>query len=88
MCNTFKGRNNDNARALLEKHNITEVVVPANTTAFNQPFDVSVNRPCKHVHFTSKKFQGWYAGKVEKDINVGQNTKDIAVEMHGDSNYA
>ena len=66
VWNTIKGRNNYDARALLE-HNITEVAVPASTTAFNQPLDVSVNRPCKH--FTSGKFQGWYAGKVEKDIN-------------------
>ena len=28
-----------------------------------------------------KKFQGWYVGKVEKDINFGQNNSDIAVEM-------
>ena len=50
---TFKGQNNIDVRAVLEKHNIAKVVVPANTTAFNQPLhvsvlDVSVNRTCKH----------------------------------------
>ena len=27
-----------------------------------------------------EKFQGWYAGEVEKKINAGQNTSDIAIE--------
>ena len=40
---------------------------------------VSVNRHCKH--FMIEKFQGWYAGEVEKKINAGQNTSDIAIEM-------
>ena len=26
-----------------------------------------------------EKFQGWYAGEVEKKINAGQNTSDIAI---------
>ena len=59
--NTFKGQNNDDARGILEKRNITEVVVPANTAAFNQPLDVSVNRPCKHRgtqrQFSLKSFE-------------------------------
>ena len=78
VWNTFKGRNNNDARALPEKHNITEVVVPANTYFINllmYQWIVAVK------HFASEKVQGWYAGKVEKDINVGQNTSDIAVEM-------
>ena len=54
VWDTFKGQNNNDVRALLEKHNIVEVVVPANTTVFNQPLDVSVNRPCKH--FMREKF--------------------------------
>ena len=66
-------------RALREKHNIAEVVVPANTTAFNQFLDVSVNRPYKH--FMREKLQGWYGGEVEKKINAGQNTSYIATEM-------
>ena len=45
VWNTFKGQNNNDARGILEKHNITEVFVPANTAAFNQPLNVSVNRP-------------------------------------------
>ena len=28
-----------------------------------------------------EKLQGWYAGEVEKKINAGQNTSDIASEM-------
>ena len=28
-----------------------------------------------------EKLQGWYAGEVEKKINAGQNTSDIAIEM-------
>ena len=78
VWNTFKGRNNNDARDLQEKHNITEVVVPANTYFTNllmYQLIVAVK------YFASEKFQGWYAGKVEKDINVGQNTSDIAVEM-------
>ena len=78
MWDTFKGTKTNNVRALLEKHNISEVVVPANTTLFNQPLDVSVNRPWKH--FMRGKFQGWYAGEVE-NINAGQNTSDISIEM-------
>ena len=66
-------------RALREKHNIAEVVVPANTTAFNQFLDVSVNHPYKH--FMREKLQGWYAGEVEKKIKAGQNTSYIATEM-------
>ena len=73
-------------RALLEKHNTTEVIVPAITAAFNEPLDVSVNRPRKH--FMRKKIQGWYAGEVEKKINAGQNTSDIAIEMGIPVTYA
>ena len=47
VWNTFKGQNNNDVRALLEKNSITEVVVSAYTTAFYQPLDVSVNRPCE-----------------------------------------
>ena len=50
-----------------------------NTLLTNQPFDVSVNRPCKH--FISKKIQGWYVGEVEKKIKAGQNTSDIAIYL-------
>ena len=39
------------------------------------PLDASVNRPCKH--FLSEKFQGWYAGKVEKKIKAVQNISDM-----------
>ena len=28
-----------------------------------------------------EKLQGWYAGEVQKKINAGQNTSDIAIEM-------
>ena len=28
-----------------------------------------------------EKLEGWYAGEVEKKINAGQNTSDIAIEM-------
>ena len=76
----------NDARGILEEHNITEVVVPANTATFNQPFDVSVNRPCKH--FMREKFQGWCAGEVEKKINAGQNTSGIAIEMGFPVTYA
>ena len=47
--------------------------------SFNQPLDVSVNRPCKH--FMRENFEGWYAGEVEKKINARQNTSDTAIEM-------
>ena len=43
VWDTSKEQNNNNVRALLEKHNLAEVVVPANTAAFNQPLDVSIN---------------------------------------------
>ena len=79
VWDTFKGQNNNDVGALLERHNIAEVVVPASTTPFNKPFDVPVNRRCKH--FMREKFQGWYAGKVEEKINAGKNTSDIAIEM-------
>ena len=68
MWDAFRGQNNNDVRSLLEKHNIAEVVVPAYTTAFNQPLEVSVNRPCKH--FMREKIEGWYAGEVEKKINA------------------
>lgn len=48
VSDTFKGTKKNDLRALLEKHNIAEVVVPVNTTSFNQPLDVSVNRPWKY----------------------------------------
>ena len=86
VWSTFKGQNNNDVREILEKHNITEVVLPANTAVFNQPLDVSVNRHCKH--FMREKFQGWYAGEVEKKINAGQNTSDIAIEMGIPVTYA
>ena len=86
VWDTFKGQNNDEVRDLLEKHGMAEVVIPANTTAFNQPLDVSVNRPCKH--FMREMFKGWYAAEVEKKINAGESTSDIAIGMHGHSSYA
>ena len=79
VWDTFKGQNNNDVQNLPEKHNTAEVIVPENTTVFNQPLDVSVNRPSKH--FMREKFQGWYTREVEKKINAGQNTSDISIDM-------
>lgn len=79
IWDTFKGQNNDEIRTLLTNLNLVEVVVPANTTSFNQPLDVSVNRPCKH--YMREKFEGWYAAEVEKKLAAGCPTRDIKVDM-------
>ena len=52
----FKGQNNDEIRDLLTHLSLVEIVVPVNTTSFNQPLDVSVDLPCKH--FMREKLQG------------------------------
>lgn len=64
IWDTFKGQNNNDIRNLLKELNLVEAVM---VPAFNQPLDVSVNRPCKH--FMWEKVQGWYASEVEKVVN-------------------
>lgn len=48
---------------MLTNLNLVEVVLPKNTISFNQPFDASVNHPCKHL--MREKFEGWYAAAWE-----------------------
>ena len=45
IWDTFKRQNSDEIRTLLTNLILVEVVVPSNTKSFNQPLDVSVNRP-------------------------------------------
>ena len=55
--------------ALLEENNIHVVKVPAICTDRLQPMDLSVNKPVKE--FMHSKFQQWYAGEVERQLDQG-----------------
>ena len=54
----FKGQTTPNVQALLDKHHMRALIVPANCTDKLQPLDISVNKPFKNE--MKKKFQLWY----------------------------
>ena len=54
----FKGQTTPKVQALLDKHHIRALIVPANCTNKLQPLDISVNKPFKNE--MKKKFQLWY----------------------------
>ena len=62
----FRGQTTPAILSLLEKHNIVAVQVPANCTDKLQPIDVSINKPIKDG--MKSKFQAWYAGEVQKQL--------------------
>ena len=64
---------------LLEEHNIVVVMVPADCTNKLQPLDVSMNKPMKDE--MKKRFQGWYAGEVQKQIMEGVAVDGVRVDM-------
>ena len=59
--------------------NIVVVSVPANTTHFFQPLDLTVNGEAKR--FMKDKFTTWYSEEVQKQINPGNRDANGEVNV-------
>ena len=75
----FRGQTTPDVLNLLEEHNIAVVMVPAYCTDKLRPLDVSTNKPLKHE--MKKRFQGWYAEEVRKQIMDGVAVDDVRVDL-------
>ena len=60
----FKGQTTLKVKALLGKHHVRVLIVPANCTHKLQPLDISINKPFKEA--MKKQFQLWYASEVRE----------------------
>ena len=58
----FKGQTTPKVKALLGRHHVRAVIVPASGSNKLQPLDISINKPFKKA--MKKRFQLWYASKV------------------------
>ena len=64
----FKGQTTPEFLALLEKHNIIPLLIPANCTDKLQPMDISINKPIKDR--VKESFQLWYAAEVQSQLKA------------------
>ena len=64
----FRGQTTPEFTAVLKKHNIIQVHVPANCTDKLQPLDISINKPMKDG--LRRRFQSWYAEEVSKQLRT------------------
>ena len=64
----FRGQTTPEFTAVLKKHNIIQVHVPANCTDKLQPLDISINKPMKDE--LRRRFQSWYAEEVSKQLRT------------------
>lgn len=69
IFDVFRGQMTAEVFALLDHNSIHVVKVPVNCTDQLQPIDLSINKSVKE--FVRKKFQQWYAGEVEKQMDQG-----------------
>ena len=68
VFNCSHGQTTPEFSALLQKHNIIQVPVPAYCTDKLQPLDISINKPVKDE--VRRRFQSWYAEKVSKQLRT------------------
>ena len=64
----FRGQTTPDFNAVLQKHNIIQVPVPANRTGKLQPLDISINKPVKDE--LRRRFHSWYAEEVTKQMRT------------------
>ena len=69
----FKGQTTPKVKALLDKHHMRAVIVPANCTDKLQPLDTFINKPFKDEK--EKRFQLWYASEVCELLNESKSVK-------------
>ena len=69
----FKGQTTPKVKALLGKHHIRAVIVPANCTDKLQPLDISINKPFKDE--IKKRFQLWYASEIRELLKESKSAK-------------
>ena len=68
IFDVFKGQKNENYRSLLEMYDIIAVYVPANTTKYFQPLELTINGVSKT--FLKDKFGNWLQLSVLKPIHA------------------
>ena len=64
---------------LLEKNNVSLVIIPPNCTDRLQPLDLSMNKAAKE-HMRNK-FQDWYADKVMQQIDKNEEFEPIDLHL-------
>ena len=64
----YRGQTTPEFYAVLEKHNIIHVPIPANCTDKLQPLDISINKPMKDE--VKKRFHQWYSEEVSKQLKT------------------
>lgn len=84
----FKGQTTPQVNALLGKHHVRVVIVPANCTDKLQPLDISINKPFKDE--MKKRFQLWYASEVQEQLKESKSVKvdvSMAAVKHRSANW-
>ena len=62
ILDCFKGQTIPKVKALLGRHHVRVVIVPANCTNKLQPLETFINKPFKEA--MEKRFQLWYTSEV------------------------
>ena len=75
----FKGQITNPILKKLEEHNILLTRVPGNMTRLFEPLDLTVN--CYFKQFMKRKFVEWYANKVTRVLNDGQDLESITIDF-------
>ena len=75
----FKGQMTNHVLKKLEEHNILLTRVPGNMTHLFQPLDLTVNGYFKQ--FMKRKFVEWYANKITRALDNGQDLEGITTEF-------
>ena len=78
ICDVFKAQWTDEVQEAVWKSAGCMVSVPNNWTSYFQPFDISVNKPCKD--FIRNEAQTWYSAKIVEQLNAGKLSHQVKVK--------
>ena len=79
LMDNFSGQTTTSLLEKLEEKDIVVIMVPAGTTDWLQPLDVSTNKAAKD--FLREKFRQWYAQEVEKQLQAGVAENAVKLNM-------
>ena len=79
ISDVLKAQCTDVIKEVVQAADSKMVPVPNNWTSYFQPLDISVNKEYKD--FMRKEAPTWYSGEIEEQLDVGNQSHEIKVEV-------
>ena len=79
ILDVSRGQITEDVTSLLQKHNISLVLVPNNMTHMFQHLDMTVNKHCKT--FLENLFSEWDWRQIEDELSLGKKIEDVNIQF-------